>query len=308
MDMDAYPDSLLRNLPPLLTDLYNTDNCISQIPTIPPTIQNMMIKLRPASETSSESSICDVQRLPRILKELYMIGSSDDAKFGLFDFECLPSNLSILTISLHHIASTKALSALPQTLKSLTIVAEGTETPLTSDPTLLDYLPSKSLTTLMIIVDVECSALSLWISSLSRFTSLKELDISVWDFSPSSELPYDYSSLPPSLTELKMPLCGGSLLPEHIEALPKGLTSLGFGTVDDLVTTASDDCFEHLPSSLIELGLPSLLQGLTSEVFSILPSTINLLYLPDNIVRDVHLFYAREPEWVGYQPLEESHM
>jgi hypothetical protein len=275
-------------------------------------MKHMVINARPSSCIESDqkgapatSTVpnCDMFRLPSHLAGFHFSSSVNGAKFSSFDFACLPLTLSTMSIKLHDIQDAETLAAIPRTLKSLSIlITTETDPSLTSDPELINHLPS-NLTELLIDADTLCSAWYQWMHRMSRFTALETLDMFVWiaeddqayqESQPSLNF---LASFPRTLKTLRIPLFGAAIQSEDIQALPRGLTKISFGQAGMSSGAASDDCFAHLPPSVVNLSFPSRIEGLTVDFFRKLPSTLVLFTVPDCIRDHLEIFYDREPEW-----------
>jgi hypothetical protein len=307
----AFPDLVLSNLPPFLTEFENEANFIEQIANIPETLRKMKIKIRPSSLSLQPSYlnpdavsitplICDMARLPRGLEDLSFLSAHDNAKFYRSDFENLPGSLKTLKFNLFEISNLEVLSALPNSLKTIIIDIRSRgrlllDSLMDNHVDALEQLPS-SLTDLTIIADEPCTSWDQWMCSTSRFTSLRMLAMLANLNRPMKEIPPldSVSLLPRMLTSLDLTLFGVTICPKHIRALPKSLTKLRFFGQPSIGNTASDDCFLHLPPPLVELRLPGALQGLTIDVFHILPISIVSLQVPDNIRANIKIFHERQ--------------
>jgi hypothetical protein len=315
----AFPASLLSHLPPNLTDFFNSHNSVGQIPAIPQSIRSMVIKIRPGSACvqssademntpSFNSSVCDIMRLPRNLTNLTLYRTAIDAKLCYSDFECLPPTLQNLMFELQHLENSEVLSVIPRSLKTITItISPTTEDSLISDVALLDHLPT-SLTSITLYMHRADIAWPEWMCRMNRFTSMRTICLECW-LQPQSRItinpPLDFLRLlPQTLTELALPLFQVDISPEQVKnAWPKRLTDLSLRSIAGSMSTASNDCFIGLPTSLVRLELPSNLKGLTDDFFRIIPTSVVSLSAPANIAQHIHLLYDREPAWTCFRPV-----
>jgi hypothetical protein len=196
------------------------------------------------------------------------------------------------------IGSLEVFKVLPSSLRELSLEFIGSSDSMRSEAELIEYFP-ETITSLVLYLQSNCTAWKHWMRRMVRFQSLETLLVT-FSYNPTSMDPItlDFvSELPDSITDLELPLSETLILPEQMKQLPKRLTSFSLHNSDGSENAASDACFAHLPASLVVLDLPTDLSGLTVEFYSILPSAIAILIVPDNIAPSLKEYYAREPEW-----------
>ena len=175
---------------------------------------------------------------------------------------------------------------------------------LKDNPLLFDFLPTSDVQSLTIRSQTVVFAWPLWMKHIHRMKNLNTIYIGIHDFIPEHSITLDFFGLlPDSITILSLPMYDTTLLPEQMAKLPPNLTSLVLrsisGTQSSLV--ASDDCFKHLPPSLVSLSLPFGMLGLTPKIFEVIPPSIAFLNLPSNLSEAKGAFLSSHPDWTGYQ-------
>jgi hypothetical protein len=317
LSLNAYPKDLLAGLPSQLAALHNKHTNIADIPFLPPTIQRLTLKLRPSADTSQQSLSarlpsslapfsCDMARLPTNLVSLELINGSDSFQFSASDFGHLPKKLQHFSFRLSDIENRETLSCLPRSLRKIEIhVGSAREdVPLKHDRQLFDSLPN--------LQSFEISSRSIqcawphWVRQLHRLTELDTLSVDIYDLSqPEDPIVLDFlGMLPNSLTSLGLPMFKTTLLPEHMAKIPPKLAVLNFDSVFGSISNilATDECFKHLPSSLVTLTLPYTMQGLTPAFFKTIPPSVAKIGAPASLNTSQHDFMSTHPDWIGLDP------
>jgi hypothetical protein len=293
-----YTDELLENLPQNLLELY-TSASIEQVSHIPPKIQGLGIKIRPAIHLPYGLSTFDMSRLPLSLQRLELGSATIDTRFSKIDFGFLPRNLQYLGFGLKDIEDTETLLALPKALKSLS-VASTKEADLRLNLRLLEYFPT-GLTALTLNIEVEDVPWQDWMDTIEKWTHLEELHIfPAWNLIIPPVNMNVLLKLPISLKVAHLPCFDSVLKPEHMARLPKALHTLiiQYGHISSF--TASDECFAKIPSSLNQIHLSSVTKGLTPKLFEILPPTVIEFSGPEDLLEGrLSDFFARN--WEGYR-------
>jgi hypothetical protein len=245
-------------------------------------------------------------RLPSTLLSLDLHNGSNSVKFSESDFRHLPKTLEEITFCLADIENIETLLCIPRSLKVLTmnVGLEERTNSLKDNPLLFDFLPTSDVQSLTIRSQTVVFAWPLWMKHIHRMKNLNTINIGIHDFIPEHSITLDFFGLlPDSITILSLPMYDTTLLPEQMAKLPPNLTSLVLrsisGTQSSLV--ARDDCFKHLPPSLVSLSLPFGMLGLTPKIFEVIPPSIAFLNLPSNLSEAKGAFLSSHPDWTGYR-------
>jgi hypothetical protein len=134
-----------------------------------------------------------------------------------------------------------------------------------------------------------------------RFCGLTSLTVAVADFVPKADpTQFDFlPSLPNTITDLELSLDRTRITPEQFKQLPPRLSRFSLYSLNhpEAVSFATDECFANLPKSLYKLSIARDLQGLTTNLFQILPSKLASLRVPKNIATSIREYTKREPDW-----------
>jgi hypothetical protein len=302
----SYPADLLANLPPRLVEFH----CmvpLSGIPNLPPTLTSLHIRGLPLSASSSPN-VGDLTRLPLQLTVLHLGKSSPYQFFCKDDFALLPATLTHLSFQLDDIQDADTLSVLPSGLTSLAVqVGSHCQGSTRCDSQLLSNLPS-GIRQLSIIIAAVPIVWTSWMRNLGRYKALESLSVSLDDseFATSPPVHLDFlDMLPQNLQRLELTLDRTQLTPNVMMGLPKNLFILALWSLNSPETRsfASDECFANLPKTIGSLKLPKDMEGLTSRIFSLLPSTLTYLSGPTHLFAQSNLLFDREAiEWGDYRP------